>query len=144
MDTGFHFQFMWSDEDVLQLRVRASNGGFGGTTDVYVPIGGLVEAARTLEGFPRSPSDTRELEFGEFGPEMAGGAISLRFYCTGAAGRAFVEATVESDHGEMKRAETAHFCVGVEGNAIDAFVSGLRRMETERGGTAHLNALVAA
>lgn len=84
MDTGFQFELLWNDVDVF--RIRAANGDFGGTAEVYVPIGGLAEAAKKLETFPRHPSDERVLQFGQFGPELAGGAVSLRFYCKGAAG----------------------------------------------------------
>jgi len=143
MDSGFQFELLWNDEDVLQLRIRASNSRFGGTADVYVPIGGLAEAAAKLEGFPRNPSDQRELEFGAFGPKTAGGGVHMRFYCEGAAGRAFVETTMESDH-KGERAETAHFLVAVEAGAVDVFVSELQRLEAERRGFARLNVLVTA
>ena len=72
---GFRFEFLWNDNDVFQLRIRAWNGNFGGTADVYVPIGAIAEAAEKLEGFPRHTSDKRDLQFGEFGPEWAGGAV---------------------------------------------------------------------
>lgn len=42
---------------------------FGGTADVYVPIGGLDEAAARLDGVPNHPLDIRKLEFGAFGRE---------------------------------------------------------------------------
>jgi hypothetical protein len=45
-----------------------------GSADVYVPMGGLTDAAAKLEGFPRRPSDITKLEFGDFGPQSAGGA----------------------------------------------------------------------
>jgi hypothetical protein len=79
MKTGFRFEVTWNDDDVFKVRVTAWNGVFGGSVGVYVPIGGLREAAAKLEGFPRQPSDTRELQFGAFGGEWAGGAASMRF-----------------------------------------------------------------
>jgi hypothetical protein len=77
MDIGFRFEVRWNDEDVFKVRVTAWNGAFGGSADAYVPIGGLTEAAAKLEGFPRQPSDIRELQFGAFGPEWAGGAANM-------------------------------------------------------------------
>ncbi len=108
---------------------------------MYVPIGGLSEAAKKLEGFPRLTSDNRVLQFGEFGPELAGGAVSLRFYCKGAAGRTFVEARVESDH-QPGPAEHARFHAEIEASAVDDFVAALRRLEAEQRGIARLNAAV--
>jgi hypothetical protein len=144
MDVGFQFELLWNDEDVLHVRIGASNGEFGGTANVYVPIGGLAEGAVKLKGFPRSASDERVLEFGKFGSAMAGGAVSMKFYCKGAGARAFVETTIESDHDGQGAAETARFSVAVEASAIDVFVSELQRVEAARRGAAHLNVLVAA
>jgi hypothetical protein len=63
---GFRFEFLWNDNDVFQLRIRAWNGNFGDTTHVYVPIGAIAEAAETLEDFPPRTSDKRDLQFEQF------------------------------------------------------------------------------
>ena len=139
---GFRFEFLWNDDDVIQLRIRAWNGNFGGTADVYLPIGAIAEAAEKLEGFPRHTSDKRDLQFGEFGPESAGGAVSMRFFCKGTAGRTFVEATVESHQQASQPAEHARFFASIEASAVDDFVVGLRRLETERRGIACLNTAI--
>jgi hypothetical protein len=76
MDTGFQIELLWNDNDVFKIRVSAWNGQFGGSADVYVPIGGLAETAAKLEGFPHQPSDTREIQFGAFGREWAGGGVA--------------------------------------------------------------------
>jgi hypothetical protein len=60
MEIGFKFEVRWSDADVFEIRISAWNGAFGGSTAVYVPIGGLKEAAASIEktGFrlhPRTP-----------------------------------------------------------------------------------------
>ena len=141
MEIGFQFRLLWSDEDVLKVRIYASNGEFGAAADVYVAVGGLAEAAAILEGFPRSPSDTRELVLGSFGPEWAGGGVRLHSDCKGAAGHAFVEVTVESDNDDSRPFETAHFFVGVEADAVDILVSGLRHIEAERAGSVHVSAI---
>ena len=140
MDRGFHFEVIWNDNDVLEVRVSAWNGTFGGSTAVYVPIGGLAKAATKIEGFPRHPSDKRELQFGVFGPERAGGALCMAFYCKDAAGHALVEARIESEHGEAREAESALFFVPVEATAVDGFVEDLRRLEADRRGIAALRA----
>ena len=45
---GFRFEILWNDNDIFQLRIRAWNGKFGGTADVYVPIGAIAEAAERV------------------------------------------------------------------------------------------------
>ena len=143
METGFQFEFLWADQDVLKLRIHASNGRFSATSDLYVGIGGLAKAASKLMGFPGNLSDQRELKLGEFGPKTAGGAVNMRFYCEGRAGRAFVETTMESDY-DGARAENAHFFAGVEPSAVDVFVSELQRVESQKCGAARLSVLVPA
>lgn len=133
MKIGFNFELLWKDEDVLQVRIRASNGNFSGMADTYVPIGGLAAAASQLEGFPRDPADRRHVQFGVFGPEYAGGAVKMRFYCKGGAGSAHVETEIESDQYGSRPPETARFFSRVEANAVDLFVLDLRRLENEHG-----------
>ncbi|SRR6266567_7172080 len=138
MEIGFRFEVKWSDSDVFEIRISAWNGAFGGSTSVYVPIGGLKEAATKIEGFPRHPSDKRELQFGVFGHKWAGGAVNMLFYCRDAAGHALVETKIESEHGATPKAESALFFVSVEATAVDVFVADLRRLEADRHGTAVL------
>jgi hypothetical protein len=140
MEIGFRCEVEWRDADVLEIRIFGWNGAFGGSTAVYVPLGGLKEAAAKVEGFPRHPSDKRELQFGVFGHKWAGGAVNMLFYCSDAAGHALVEAKIESEHGRTPKAESALFFVSVEATAVDAFVADLRRLEADQSGTAILRA----
>ena len=140
MDTGFQFEFLWNDNDVFEIRVAAWNGQFGGSADVYVPIGGLAEAAAKLEGFPHQPSDTREIQFGAFGREWAGGGVSMRFYCKDGAGHGLVEARIESDYRAAHTAQSALLFAYIEAAAVDTFVTELRCLETKLCGTALLRA----
>jgi hypothetical protein len=61
MDTGFRITVIWSDNDATKIRVSAWNGLFGGAADVYVGIVQLGETAAQLQGFPKTPSDVREV-----------------------------------------------------------------------------------
>src|SRR6266404_6342584 len=96
--TGFRFQAIWFDNDVIQLCVSAWNGTFGGVADIYEALGDLEEAAAQLRGFPRNPSDSREIIFGNFDRKFAGGGVSMRFHCVDGAGHAYVEATIDSNY----------------------------------------------
>src|SRR5882762_6217501 len=140
MDKGLQFEVIWNDNDVLEVRIVAWNGSFGGSADVYVSIGGLKEAAEKLGGFPHDPSDTVELLFGAFGKGWAGGAVSMRFYCRDGAGHAFVDAKIESYHDQKYGAQSALLVVPVGATAVDIFVEDLRRLEADQRGIAILKA----
>src|SRR5438477_5900173 len=71
MEVGIEFQLIWHDNDVLNLRVLAWNGDFGGVAEIYEGVGDLHVAASNLRGFPNNPSDRREIVFGNFDRKCA-------------------------------------------------------------------------
>ena len=138
---GFQFQVIWVDSDLIQLRISAWNGKFGGAADVYEAIGDLEKAAAQLRGFPRDPSDRRELTFGNFDRKCAGGGIKMRFHCIGGAGHSNLEATIDSNCKSAGTVQTAVLSNAVEASAIDEFVRELHTLEANRKGTAFLKVL---
>lgn len=141
MYKGFEFDVKWHDSDVLEVGIAAWNGGFGGTADVYVAIGGLGEMAEKLKGFPRGVTDSREVVLGAFGPEWAGGAVSMRFHCVDGAGHTYVESRIESKSQKAGITQSVLLILPIEPAALDSFVEDLRRLEAEKTGTAHLRAV---
>jgi hypothetical protein len=129
---------IWQDEDLFDIRVSAWNGAFGGVAELYVAIGGIEELANKLAGFPRNPTDVREIVLGMFGREFAGGAVRMRFYCSDKAGHAYVESKIESGTESAGVVQYAIISMPIEAAAIDSFVIDLRRLERERSGTAIL------
>lgn len=140
MDRGIQLTVTYHDVDMFQLSALAWNGEFGGTAKPYVAIGRLADAAAQLSGFPRDPSDTREVVLGAFGPKTAGGGICMRFFCIDSAGHARVEVKMESDRLSDERAQSVTLWLAVEAAAIDHFVDNLRRLERDKSGTAVLRA----
>ncbi|HKT88144.1 MAG TPA: hypothetical protein VJQ59_06895 [Candidatus Sulfotelmatobacter sp.] len=138
MKPGIHVQVLWSDADVFKIRVSAWNGAFGGSVNAYVAIGGLRKAAAEIAGFPKNSSDIRELLFGNFGSEWAGGAVRVHFYCKDAAGHAFITASLESDFQKGEKAESVTLFGAVEAAAVDDFVMQLKQVEAEQYGSAFL------
>jgi len=141
MDKGIRLELLWHDVDVFEIRLVAWNGLFGGGADVYLAIGSLKERAEKLDGFPRSPADNREVIFGAFGPEYAGGAVSLRFFCGDGAGHAYVDLKIESDSQSGRMVQSVAMSLSIEPAAVDLFVDELRRLEDEKKGTARLGAV---
>lgn len=144
MRLGLQLKYLWHDVDVLELEVVASNGKFSGASNAYVSIGGLGEAAIALKGFPRDLSDIRELKFGEFGRESAGGCAQIRFFCKNSAGHAVAEIQIETEDESNTGSrwnlpeQTAHFFGEIEASAVDDFVAELRLLEETKSGAASL------
>ncbi len=120
--------------DVLNLRVSAWNGDFGGVAEIYEEVGDLHVAASNLRGFPNNPSDRREIIFGNFDRKCAAGGVSMRFHCVDGAGHAYVEASVDSNY--QRGGVVLAMPVGAA--AVDTFVRELERLESERSGAALL------
>ena len=135
---GFEFQVIWFDSDAIELCVSAWNGTFGGTADIYEAIGDLEEAAAQLRGFPRNPSDRREIILGNFDRKYAGGGVKMRFHCIGGAGHSFVEATIDSNCETAGTFQTAMLSMPVEAASVDVFVQELQRVGANRAGKAYL------
>jgi hypothetical protein len=144
MDIGFQFEVIYKDIDLLKVRLSAWNGSFGGATDVYVGVGQLEETAAKLKGFPSRPTDTREVTFGAFGPDSAGGAASMRFFCIDASGHACVESKIESDSSLGKPIQTVILSLPIEAAAVNSFVDELHRVGRNRSGKARLEGVLAA
>lgn len=137
MDIGLQFEVIYKAEDLIQVRVFAWNGSFGGTADIYVGIGRLEEIAARLKGFPASVSDRREITLGAFGPNTAGG-VEMQFYCADASGHAYVELKIESGSLSGKTVQSAILSLPIEAAAVDSFVDDLRVPGLRKTGIARL------
>jgi hypothetical protein len=135
MEVGIEFQLIWHDNDVLNLRVSAWNGDFGGVAEIYEGVGDLHVAASNLRGFPNNPSDRREIVFDR---KCAAAGVSMRFHCVNGAGHAYVEASVDSNYQRGGTIQTVVLAMPVEAAAVDIFVRELARLESDRSGTAFL------
>jgi hypothetical protein len=140
-DPGFQFQVIHKDVHLLEVRISAWNGSFGGAADVYVGLDELKETAVKLQKFPLDPSDVRELTFGDFGPKSGGGAVSMRFYCADGAGHTCVDTMVESDYDSSGKSQSVSMAVMIEPAALDSFVKELAQLGENQAGRACLRAI---
>ena len=138
MHVGLKVAYLWHDIHALELRVTAENTEFRGTADVYVGTGDLLEATTTLSGFPKNHLDKREVLFGAFGKNSAGGAVHLGFYCNDMAGHAAFRATIEGAYGDQEVAGSATVCVDFDPASLDEFLVQLKKIETEHRGCASM------
>lgn len=126
---GIAVIYEWSDQDIIQVTVYASNGAFCGTSDVYVGHGQLSAMATELAGFPLDVNDKRSFTLGTFDPKCAGGGVSMSFKCTDRSGHACADIVMESEDGT----QSVTLAVPVVPHAVDEFVKGLATIESERG-----------
>lgn len=139
METGIKFEVIWTDDDVVEVRVHASNGRFAGTADCYGGHDAISRLADAVRGFPTSSDDRRELEIGTFDPAFAGGGARLVLRCVDAVGHAVADVTVRADpRGNGWPDQIASFSVPVESAAIDDFVEALGIMPSVVGAVASL------
>ena len=139
MDRCIQLSYRYHDVDVVELKVSAWNGSFGGSTCLYVGQGELAGTATLLAGFPVTLSDRREITFGAFGPESAGGATNLKLSCIDGAGHCRMHVTIEADYAlRDSLAERVEMLCGFEPAALDEFVSQLRKLNSSLTGSAVL------
>jgi len=141
MKIGVQISIIYTDEHLIELRVKASNGVFAGQAEVYADSEVLAEFAGVLRGFPTGQSDSREFEIGSFDAAYAGGGAGFRFYCLDSVGHAAAEVRLRSDPkvgGGAGDVIVLH--IPVEVAAIDSFVVQLERMAVMVGQAALLEA----
>ena len=144
MQTGLKVAYLWHDFAALEIQISASNGEFAGVSEPYVELQGVAAAAGKLEGFPATPNDLRDLEFGAQRVGLAGGYARLHFFCLDLAGHAAVEIWMETKQGYRASsgreipAQSVHMVSLIEPAAIDDFVRELRDLNEAFHGSAIL------
>jgi hypothetical protein len=138
MEKSLIISYAYHDVDILELRVSAWNGCFGGTTNLYVGRSELDTIVEAIEGFPIDPADEREVTLGGFGTHFAGGATRLRFYCKGGAGHGMVEIQIEGDPAGGTVSESVTMKAPVEAASIDLFLPEMKLIGSQLSGVAVL------
>jgi hypothetical protein len=132
------FAVVWNDEDLQEVVVSASSDLFSGQVNLY---GGPIElesVAESLQGFPVSPTDRREIHLGQ--DDLSGyGTVRLAVYCTDSTGHLAVEVTMRTfPASQSKRPESAVVVVPAVVGDLDRFVEQLRRANNQVGAHAAL------
>jgi|RhiMetdeSRZDD1v2_1073273.scaffolds.fasta_scaffold132515_2 hypothetical protein len=140
MKPGIEVVIVYSDEDLLELLVRGSNGVFSGEARTYTNLETPRAVAETLRGFPTSRHDVRSVQLGAFDTASAGGGAALRFYCLDSAGHAAVDIRFRTDSRYDGSVDEARFHIRIEAAAVDSFVNQLSRMSSPVGDAARVDA----
>jgi len=139
MDQVIRLSYSYHDIDAVEIHASAWNGNFGGSTLLWVAQGQLAEIADAISGFPANVGDIREVTLGAFGPQFAGGAMSLSFSCIDLAGHCNVMIIIEAEFGKSSATERAEILGRFEPAAVDRFVEELRALNAVLRGSASLD-----
>lgn len=135
------FEVVWSDEDLQEVVVSASSGLFSGQVNVYGGPNELESVAESLQGFPASPTDRREIHLGQ--DDLSGyGTAKLSVYCTDSTGHLAVEVSMRAFPASLSlRQESAVVVVPAVVGDLDRFVEQLRRVNNQVGAHAALRSV---
>ena len=144
MKSGIHISRVWSDDDVVELRILVSDGMSSFSNQTYVGHAALENAVSSLDVFKNHVhGGLFDLRFGEFGPEYANGAFHARFHFP-VPGRLFVSCEQESEFVEFAKKEIASratMYVKSEPALLDRFIAELRAVAAGTGEEAYLEAV---
>lgn len=122
------------DADYSLLAISVADGQFAGATEVYGADFAANELATALEGFPRSPTDIREVILGSRDERVADGWIRFTCRCVDRAGHPVLEIELCDKYAAFGlRPRSAHVHLRVEAPAIDEFVRVLRTWPAQLG-----------
>lgn len=135
---GFKLEVIWFDDDMLELRVCASNSMFSGQSTFYASLDEPMTFANQISGFPKSTGDVREYEFG--GSDLQGyGGAKIRMSCKDGSGHLDIKVSISSAlFGDVQELETTILHFATVPSAIESFVDDLRKMQIRVGENAKL------
>ena len=140
MKPGILISKIWSDDDLIELRIDVSDEDSLFSNRTCIDNSELIHAASSL-GELRSLLD---LQFGRFGPEYAEGAFHAQFQLL-LPGRIYISCEQESDFEKFVHkkevARRATLYLISEPGLLDRFVAGLRSMADGKTETAFLEAI---
>jgi len=144
MKPGIQISRVWSDDDVVELRILVSDGTSYFSNKAYVGHAALEDAVSSLHVFKdHVQGGLFDLQFGAFGPEYASGAFHGRFHFP-APGRLFVSCEQESEFVEFAKKEVASratMYVRSEPALLDRFIAELRAVSAGTRDEAYLEAV---
>lgn len=144
MKPGIRFTKIWSDQDLIELRVDVSDGTSLFSNQVYVGYSEFTDAVSRLNRFREHVhGGLLDVRFGEFGLEYANGAFHARFHFP-EPGRLYVTCRQESgfdDFSIKKVASKATLYLKSEPVLLDNFIAELKALDAKKREDAYLDAI---
>ena len=127
MTSGITFRLNYDDDDMVQLEIATSSGGFSGVSYPYMDRPTLQSMAKRLLDFPTSLTDEYVFEFSEFVGQQPS---YLRFYIRDSVGHVAVQCHLHG--GSANEPCFASLFVTTEVAQINEAGRQLPRLATER------------
>ena len=131
MTNGILFNKIWFDDDMIELRIKVSDGQSVSTNDVYVGHQHFSTIVSELDEFKTHIyGGIYDLAFGRFGPEYAHGAFHARLHFQD-RGVLFITVRAESDFrdfGKKNVASAATLHLRTEPALLDNFIADLKEI----------------
>jgi hypothetical protein len=141
MNPGIRLTRIWSDDDMIELRIDVSDGVAFFSNSVYVGYSTLTETIADLNRFKDHVyGGLLDIRFGEFGPEYAGGAFHARLHFA-KPGRLYVTCKQQSDYRDFavkNVASEATLYLISEPALLDRFLASAGALIVKHGATAYL------
>ena len=129
MQKGISLTKIWSDDDLIELRIIVADEGSSFSNTVYVSQVALQTLAKELTIFKdHIHGGIKDIRLGEFGPEYANGAFHARLHFKG-PGKLFISTHQQSDFSDFsmgKVASEAKMFLASEPVLLDNFLPQLR------------------
>lgn len=135
MTPSISIEKVWSDDDVMEFEITASDGSSQFCTKVYTGHENLKSMVADLHRFKDEwHGGIYDMEFGKFGPEFANGAFQARLHFNPEGrGGLFITVRAESDWRPFSKTEVASratLYLKSEPGLLDRFVGELRGLSS--------------
>ncbi|TRW22636.1 hypothetical protein FMM05_17305 [Flavobacterium zepuense] len=133
------FEVIWKDADILELQIKASNGRYMGTVEIYDTYESLINFEKSLTGYCIGSNTYYRSE-----PYNQKSKCTMKFRAPDNAGLVGVEVILEENtlfNDEDKPNNTVSLQLIAELNAIDNFAIELGKLIYGREGIAILQAI---
>ncbi len=144
MQSGIYISKIWSDDDVIELKITVSDGVSSFSNKVYVGHGEFAEMASNVNVFREQiHGGLLDIQFGAFGPEFASGAFYARLHFP-RPGKLYITCKMESSFEEFsikKVASEATLYLKTEPVLLDNFIGELKSFTAKKSDEAKLVAI---
>lgn len=144
MQASINIVKLWEDDDMVEFRVRVSDGEALFSNEVYVKHVTLRAIVAGLQAFNDGvPAGMYDLRFGEFGPQLGLGAFHARMHCN-YGGQILMTVKMQSEYGNFAGESVARemllYLVSSPAS-MDSFIRGLRAISDHERDDAELEAM---
>jgi len=137
VEMGIHVEVIGFDVHMMRVSFKCANGYFSGQGEIYADHKWPAKLAEAMKGFPRNPTDSRQLGLGKVDTDCMADGVHMSFYCLDSAGHAVVETKLHGGaslkSGEL---ESVALRIPIEPASVDELVRQLEQIDLEIGSSA--------